>query len=86
VAVFTPLAEASSVACAVPVPLEEAVTLWYASLGTESSMMATSLPVGNGRISALPTGDSANEAYYVSEGAVGRAAPTRRSAPTASSP
>ncbi|WP_329561056.1 glycosyl hydrolase family 95 catalytic domain-containing protein [Kitasatospora sp. NBC_01266] len=64
--VFTPRAEAST-ASASPVPPGDALSLWYTQPGVESSMMATALPVGNGRLGALLTGDTAEEAYCVTD-------------------
>ncbi|MEY9931737.1 alpha-L-fucosidase 2 [Catenulispora sp. GP43] len=52
---------------AAPVPAGQATTLWYTSPGTASAMTATGLPVGNGRIGALLTGDPSHEAYYVTD-------------------
>ncbi|MFE7302355.1 glycoside hydrolase N-terminal domain-containing protein [Streptomyces sp. NPDC057579] len=49
------------------VPADQATVLWYTSPGTESALMATGLPVGNGRIGALLTGDPGYEAYHVTD-------------------
>ncbi|MEY9910055.1 alpha-L-fucosidase 2 [Catenulispora sp. MAP12-49] len=72
--VFTPRAAASPLDAAatpatpaVPVPAGQAITVWYTSPGTESTMTATGLPIGNGRIGALLTGDPSHEAYYVTD-------------------
>jgi alpha-L-fucosidase 2 len=52
---------------AAPVSDGKAVTLWYGTPGTESLIMNEGLPVGNGRLGAMCTGDPASEAIYWSE-------------------
>jgi len=49
------------------VPASAATTLWYQSPGSESAIMQQGLPVGNGRLGAMVTGDSASDAYYLTE-------------------
>ena len=49
------------------VPDDEAVTLWYGSPGTEPLILEQGLPLGNGRLGALTTGDPARDAFYVTD-------------------
>jgi alpha-L-fucosidase 2 len=49
------------------VPASEATTLWYQSPGSESAVMQQGLPVGNGRLGAMVTGDPASDAYFLTE-------------------
>ncbi|MBS2548583.1 glycoside hydrolase N-terminal domain-containing protein [Catenulispora sp. NL8] len=50
-----------------PIPTGQATTIWYTAPGSASSMMATALPVGNGRLGALFTGDPGSELYNVTD-------------------
>jgi len=54
-------------AAATPIPAGQATTIWYTSPGSASSMMATALPVGNGRLGALFTGDPGSELYNLTD-------------------
>ncbi len=49
------------------VPGEEAVALWYRTPGDEASIMEQGLPVGNGRLGALTTGNAAHDALYLAD-------------------
>ncbi|MGW0886180.1 glycosyl hydrolase family 95 catalytic domain-containing protein [Streptomyces sp. NPDC002671] len=49
------------------VPAAAATTLWYRSAGNESKIIEEGLPIGNGRIGALVTGDPANDTLYVTD-------------------
>lgn len=49
------------------VPASAATTLWYQSPGSESAIMQEGLPIGNGRLGAMVTGDPASDAYYLTE-------------------
>ena len=49
------------------VPASAATTLWYQSPGSESAVMQEGLPIGNGRLGAMVTGDPASDAYYLTE-------------------
>jgi len=63
-------ARASTAEAAVPVapvPAGQATTIWYESAGSATSMMATALPVGNGRLGALFTSDPSSELYNVTD-------------------
>jgi len=67
---FTAPAAASTSAprpTAALVPDSEATTLWYTAPGAEASIMTEGLPVGNGRLGAMCTGDPSNEAIYWTE-------------------
>ena len=59
---------AANTARAELVPADQAVTLWYTSPATESAIMQEGLPVGNGHLGAMTTGDPANDAFYVTDG------------------
>ena len=50
------------------VPADQAVRLWYTSPATEPAIMQEGLPVGNGHLGAMTTGDPANDAFYVTDG------------------
>ncbi|MFF1902619.1 glycoside hydrolase N-terminal domain-containing protein [Kitasatospora sp. NPDC058218] len=50
-----------------PVPDDRAVTLWYAAPGSESAIVEQGLPIGNGRLGALVTGDPSHDALYLSD-------------------
>lgn len=52
---------------AAAVPDADAVALWYTAPGTEAVIMEQGLPVGNGRIGAMVTGDPAHDAFYLSD-------------------
>jgi alpha-L-fucosidase 2 len=62
-------AAASAIRPAVPslVPASAATTLWYQSAGSESNVMQQGLPIGNGRLGAMVTGDPAADAYFLTE-------------------
>ncbi|MDT5012821.1 MAG: hypothetical protein QOH57_4438, partial [Mycobacterium sp.] len=45
----------------------DAATLWYRTPGSESKIIEEGLPIGNGRLGALVTGDPAQEALYVTD-------------------
>ncbi len=67
---FAPAAAASNtVRPAAPflVPASAATTLWYQSPGSESAVMQQGLPIGNGRLGAMVTGDPASDAYYLTD-------------------
>jgi alpha-L-fucosidase 2 len=49
------------------VPPSDATTLWYPAPGAESAIIQEGLPVGNGRIGALVTGDPAQDAVYLTD-------------------
>jgi alpha-L-fucosidase 2 len=49
------------------VPAADATTLWYPAPGAESTIIEQGLPVGNGRIGALVTGDPAQDAVYLTD-------------------
>ncbi|WP_152645857.1 glycosyl hydrolase family 95 catalytic domain-containing protein [Streptacidiphilus albus] len=63
-----PSASAASSGPVTLVPPSEAVTMWYEAAGSEASIMQQGLPIGNGRLGALTTGDSANDAIYLTDG------------------
>jgi alpha-L-fucosidase 2 len=44
------------------------VTNWYATPAVETALMQQGLPVGNGRLGALTTGDPADDAFYLTDG------------------
>ena len=50
------------------VPEAEAVTLWYTQPGTASLIMNEGLPVGNGRLGAMTTGDPSHDTLIVTDG------------------
>ncbi|NUR59078.1 MAG: glycoside hydrolase family 95 protein [Catenulispora sp.] len=66
---FVPAAEAATVRPAAPslVPAAAAAALWYQSPGSESAVMEQGLPVGNGRLGAMVTGDPASDAYFLTD-------------------
>jgi len=49
------------------VPAADATTLWYTAPGVESSIISQGLPIGNGRIGALVTGNAASDALYITD-------------------
>ncbi|MET9677787.1 glycoside hydrolase N-terminal domain-containing protein [Streptomyces sp. NPDC006482] len=49
------------------VPESEAVTLWYAQPGTEAEVIEEGLPVGNGRLGALVTGDPSHDCLVLAD-------------------
>ncbi|MDH6117889.1 alpha-L-fucosidase 2 [Kitasatospora sp. GAS204A] len=49
------------------VPDSQAVTLWYTAPGTEAVIMEQGLPIGNGRLGAMVTGDPSHDALYLSD-------------------
>ncbi|MGV9309852.1 glycosyl hydrolase family 95 catalytic domain-containing protein [Nonomuraea sp. NPDC003727] len=49
------------------VPEAEATTLWYRTPAVESKIMQEGVPIGNGRIGALVSGDPANDALYITD-------------------
>ncbi|KUJ63987.1 hypothetical protein ACZ90_64270 [Streptomyces albus subsp. albus] len=49
------------------VPEDEAVTLWYRTPGGESRITEEGLPIGNGRLGALTTGDPARDTLVLSD-------------------
>jgi alpha-L-fucosidase 2 len=49
------------------VPASAATTLWYQSAGSEPAVMQQGLPIGNGRLGAMVTGDPASDAYYLTD-------------------
>ncbi|SEO08619.1 alpha-L-fucosidase 2 [Actinacidiphila rubida] len=49
------------------VPEDKAVTLWYGAPGTEPLIMEQGLPLGNGRLGGLTTGDPAHDALYLTD-------------------
>ncbi|MBY8878630.1 glycoside hydrolase family 95 protein [Actinacidiphila acidipaludis] len=49
------------------VPQDQAVTLWYGTPGTEQLIIEQGLPLGNGRLGALTTGDPARDAFYLTD-------------------
>ncbi|MET7528418.1 glycosyl hydrolase family 95 catalytic domain-containing protein [Streptomyces goshikiensis] len=49
------------------VPEDEAVTLWYRSPGREDVIMEEGLPVGNGRLGALVSGDPARDVLVLAD-------------------
>ena len=68
----SPAAAAAAAAVSAPaafslVPASAAAALWYQSPGSESGVMREGLPIGNGRLGAMVTGDPAADAYYLTE-------------------
>ena len=49
------------------VPDAQAVALRYSAPGAEAVIIEQGLPVGNGRLGALTTGDSSHDAYYLTD-------------------
>ena len=49
------------------IPSDEAVTMWYTTPGVEASIIQQGLPIGNGRLGALTTGDSSDDAFYMTD-------------------
>lgn len=49
------------------VPAAEATTMWYSAPGTESNMITQGLPIGNGRIGALVSGNPASDAFFITD-------------------
>ncbi|WP_328320882.1 glycoside hydrolase N-terminal domain-containing protein [Kribbella sp. NBC_00382] len=49
------------------VPPSEATRLWYSLPGKEDRIIEEGLPIGNGRIGALVTGDPANDTLYLTD-------------------
>lgn len=49
------------------VSAEAAAKLWYRSAGAEAKIIEEGLPIGNGRIGALVTGNPANDALYITD-------------------
>ncbi|MFG2675504.1 glycoside hydrolase N-terminal domain-containing protein [Streptomyces sp. NPDC048445] len=49
------------------VPAADAITLWYPRPGTESKIIEEGLPIGNGRLGALVTGDPSHDALILSD-------------------
>src|SRR2546421_12660790 len=66
---FAPAAEAATVrpAALSLVPAAAATTLWYQSPGSESNVMQQGLPIGNGRLGAMVSGDPAADAYFLTD-------------------
>jgi len=66
---FAPAAAAATVrpAALSLVPASAATTLWYQSPGSESNVMQQGLPIGNGRLGAMATGDPAADAYFLTD-------------------
>lgn len=64
---FTARAEAIRPSSASPVPDADALKLWYSRPGAEAAILEQGLPIGNGRIGALVTGDPARDALYVAD-------------------
>ena len=62
-------AHADVVRPAIPslVPAADATTLWYPAPGAEPTIIEEGLPVGNGRMGALVTGDPAQDAVYLTD-------------------
>ncbi|MFC9248930.1 glycoside hydrolase N-terminal domain-containing protein [Streptomyces sp. NPDC057136] len=68
------LPEFSTSAAAVPraatlslVPESDAVTLWYSKPGAENRIIEEGLPIGNGRLGALVTGDPSRDVMILSD-------------------
>ena len=49
------------------VPPADATTLWYPAPGAETKIIEQGLPVGNGRLGGLTTGDPAQDALYLTD-------------------
>jgi len=49
------------------VPAAEATTLWYSTPGTVAKILEQGLPLGNGRIGALTTGDPAADTLFLTD-------------------
>ncbi|WP_371500496.1 glycoside hydrolase N-terminal domain-containing protein [Kitasatospora sp. NBC_00374] len=49
------------------VPDGQAVTLWYTTPGSESSILEQGLPIGNGRLGATVTGNPSHDALYLTD-------------------
>ncbi|MFB7619336.1 glycoside hydrolase N-terminal domain-containing protein [Kitasatospora sp. NPDC056181] len=64
---FTGRAAAARPASASLVPDGQAVTLRYPSPGTEALIIEQGLPIGNGRLGALTTGDPSRDAFYLTD-------------------
>ena len=50
------------------IPPQQAVTMWYATPAVETALMQQCLPVGNGLLGALTTGDPADDAVNLTDG------------------
>jgi alpha-L-fucosidase 2 len=49
------------------VPPADATSLWYPAPGAEATIIQEGLPIGNGRLGALVTGDPAQDALYLTD-------------------
>ncbi|MFE4663759.1 glycoside hydrolase N-terminal domain-containing protein [Streptomyces sp. NPDC056716] len=49
------------------VPTAEAVRIWYTAPASRQLMLQQGLPIGNGRLGALVTGDPAGETLYITD-------------------
>ncbi len=64
---FTARADAARPPSASLVPHAAAVALRYTAPGTEAVILEQGLPVGNGRLGALVTGDPSHDAFYLTD-------------------
>jgi alpha-L-fucosidase 2 len=64
---FTAHAEVARPAAPSVVPPADATTLWYPAPGAESRIIEEGLPIGNGRLGALVTGDPGQDALYLTD-------------------
>ncbi len=65
--VFEARAAVSRPTTATLVPDAQATVLRYGSAATESAIMQQGLPIGNGRLGALTTGDPSHDAFYLTD-------------------
>ncbi|MDQ1730052.1 MAG: hypothetical protein QOK10_211 [Pseudonocardiales bacterium] len=64
---FTPRGEVVRPASSSIVHSPDSTTLWYRAPGSESKIIEEGLPIGNGRLGALVTGDAAQDALYITD-------------------
>jgi alpha-L-fucosidase 2 len=64
---FTPRGEVVRPASSSIVHSPDSTTLWYQAPGSESKIIEEGLPIGNGRLGALVTGDAAQDALYITD-------------------
>lgn len=64
---FPALASVARPAASPLVSLADATTLWYRAPGDETKIIEEGLPIGNGRLGALTTGDPASDALYLTD-------------------
>ncbi|MEW9520979.1 glycoside hydrolase family 95 protein [Streptomyces tubercidicus] len=64
---FTPRAAGVARTDASLVPDDEAVTLWYKTWGAKDKLVATGLPIGNGRLGAMVSGHPTQDALVLAD-------------------